>query len=104
MRQTYPAKLLRILVFEDDRYQGRPLHEAIVTRCRELGIAGATVLRGLEGYGEDAALRRPLSVVIVDTEPNLARLLEGLAPMLAAAVLATSSVEVTRLQREPGPT
>ena len=52
MQTVKKAKLLRLHFCESDRYHGKPLYEAIVDRCRELQIAGATVFRGLEGYGE----------------------------------------------------
>ena len=45
-----PAKLMRLHISERHRYKGRPLYEAIVEKCLELKIAGATVLRGFEGY------------------------------------------------------
>jgi len=81
MRLDQSARLLRIHISESDRYRSKPLYEAIVAKCRELKIAGATVLVGLEGYGETAAMHRahfarrdrPVIVTIVDTEENLAR-------------------------------
>ena len=51
MRTVKKAKLLRLHFGEGDRYNGKPLYEAIVNRCLELKIAGATVFRGLEGFG-----------------------------------------------------
>src|ERR1035438_9635227 len=82
MQQAYPAKLLRIHISEGDRFQGKPLYEPIFARCLELKIAGATVLRGLEGYGESAEMHRshlarrdqPILISIVDAPDNLARL------------------------------
>jgi hypothetical protein len=50
MRQVQPGKILRIHISESDRHQGKPLYEAIVAKCRELKIAGATAFLG-EGYG-----------------------------------------------------
>ena len=58
MRTVKKAKLLRLHFGESDRYKGKPLYEAIVNRCKELKIAGATVIRGLEGYGETAEIHR----------------------------------------------
>ena len=83
MRTIKPAKLLRLHFGEADQYNGKPLYEAIVNRCREMKIAGATVFRGLEGYGESAEIHRhhlgrkdqPIVVTIVDTEENVARLI-----------------------------
>ena len=82
MQLANPARLFRIHISESDRYQEKPLYEAIVDKCRELHIAGATVFRGLEGYGEIAELHRahlvwhyqPIVIVIVDTAQNLLRL------------------------------
>jgi PII-like signaling protein len=79
MNRRYPAKLLRIHISESDRFDGKPLHEAIVQKCRELGIAGASVFRGLEGYGETGGMRRahlmrhdePIVITIVDSAENL---------------------------------
>ncbi len=53
-----PAKLLRILCSEDDQCQGKPLYKAVVDKCMEMKIAGATVFRGAEGYGESAEIHR----------------------------------------------
>jgi uncharacterized protein len=52
------AKLLRLHFGEADQYNGKPLYETIVNRCKELKIAGATVFRGLEGYCETAEIHR----------------------------------------------
>jgi PII-like signaling protein len=68
---------------ESDRCQGKPLDEAIVAKCRELKISGATVFRGLEGYGETAGMHRahlvrhdqPIIITIVDSGENLATLI-----------------------------
>ena len=58
MKESFPARMLRIHFGEDDRWQGRPLHEAIVAKCKELGIAEAIVFRGIEGYGSGSRIRR----------------------------------------------
>jgi PII-like signaling protein len=51
MKLPYESELLRIFVGETDRYEGRPLYEAIVRKAREMGMAGATVLHGTMGFG-----------------------------------------------------
>lgn len=102
-----PARILRVLFSEHDRYRGQPLYQAIVARCRELGIAGATVFRGLEGYGETADIQRahlishdlPLVVSIVDTAENIARLAPELEAMMDKGLLAVSDVEMIRVQK-----
>ena len=79
MPPSSPARLLRIHISERDRFQGKPLYEEIVAKCREMKIAGATVFRGLEGYGESAEMHRshlgrheqPISITIVDSAENI---------------------------------
>jgi uncharacterized protein len=106
--QSRPAKLLRIHIAESDRWDGQPLYEAIVARCRAMKIAGATVLRGLEGFGETADMHRahlvrhdqPMVVTIVDSEESIARLLPALEPMIDTGLIAISDVQATRVQKQ----
>jgi PII-like signaling protein len=108
MQPDYPAKLLRIHISEADRFQDKPLYEAIVTRCRDLKIAGATVFRGLEGYGESAEMHRPhlarhdqpILISIVDTEENLRRLVPVVEEMMDTGLMAVSDVRVVRVQKK----
>lgn len=107
MSQAYTAKLLRIHISESDRYQGKPLYEAIVAKCRELKIAGASVFRGLEGYGETAELHRahlvrhnqPILITVVDSGENLATLIPAVENMMDTGLMAVSDVEVVRVQK-----
>jgi uncharacterized protein len=107
MRTIKKAKLLRLHFGESDRYQGKPLYEAIVTRCQELRIAGATVFRGIEGYGESAEIHRhhlikkdqPIVVTIVDTPENLERLIPEVEAMMDTGMIATSDVEYIRIEK-----
>jgi PII-like signaling protein len=109
MRTVRRAKLLRLHFAESDRRGGRPLYEAIVDRCKELGIAGATVFRGLEGFGDTAELHRrrllhrdePIVVTVVDTPENIARLIPEIEPMLDTGVIAVSDVEAIRIETPP---
>jgi len=109
MRTVKKAKLLRLHFGEGDRHKGKPLYEAIVSRCLELKIAGATVFRGLEGFGETAEIHRhhlvrkeqPIVVTIVDTEENLARLIPEVEEMMDTGMIATSDVEYMRMERQP---
>lgn len=101
------ARLLRIHISEADRYQGMLLYEAIVARCREMKIAGATVFRGVEGYGETAAMHRshltrrdqPILISIVDTAENLDRLVPVVEAMMDTGVMSMSEVQVVRVQK-----
>lgn len=110
MRQDYPARLLRIHISERDRFEGKPLYEAIVARCREMKIAGATVLRGIEGYGETAELHRshlarhdqPILISIVDSAENVGRLIPVVEEMMGTGLMAVSDVQVVRVQKNVG--
>jgi PII-like signaling protein len=105
MRQ--PGEILRIHISELDRYHGKPLYEAIVTRCREMKIAGATVFRGIEGYGETAEMHRahlvnsdrPIIIAIIDTAENIQRLVPVIAEMMDTGLMATSAVEMVRIEK-----
>lgn len=107
MRTVRKAKLLRLYFGEGDQYNGRPLYEAIVTRCKELKIAGATVFRGLEGYGEAAEMHsrhlirkdQPIVVTIVDTPENLGRLIPEVEAMMDTGMIATSDVDYMRIEK-----
>ena len=101
-----PAKLIEIHCSEQDRYDGKPLYEAIVERCRALKIAGATVLRGVEGYGETAAIHRehlvkhdlPITVLVVDSAEQISALVPVLEQMMEKSVMAVSDVKMRRAQ------
>ena len=107
MQAYQPAKLLRLNFTERDRHQGKPLHEAIVDKCRELKIAGATVFRGLEGYGDTAEIHRsrilrhdlPIVVQVVDSAENIQRLLPVVEEMMDKGLIAISDVSVVRVQK-----
>ena len=109
MRTVKKAKLLRLHFGESDQYKGKPLYEAIVNRCKELKIAGATVFRGFEGYGETAEIHRhhvtrkdqPIVVTIVETAENLARLIPEVEEMMDTGMIATSEVDYMRIEKPP---
>lgn len=110
MQPYQPAKLLRLHFTERDRYQGKPLHEAVIEKCLELKIAGATVFRGLEGYGDTAEIHRshlvrhdlPIVVQIVDAAENIQRLVPILEEMMDKGLIAISDVSVIRIQKTRG--
>ena len=107
MRQSEPAELLRVYISESDRYQGKPLHEAIVAKCRELKIAGASVFAGREGYGETAELHRPhvvhrdcpIVVMVIDRADKIRALVPEIERMLDTGLIATSAVQMLRVEK-----
>jgi hypothetical protein len=108
------AKMLRIHFGEDDKWNDRPLYEAIVYKCRELDIAGATVYRGIEGYGASTLIRRPhifsltsdspVMVQVIDTAEKIQKLLPALDEMVSEGLIAMSDVEVIRYVHQNGKT
>jgi PII-like signaling protein len=98
------GKLLRIFIGESDRWHGKPLYEAIVELVRREGLAGATVIRGIEGFGADSRLHTsrilrlsedlPVVVEIVDTAENIDRVLPTLDEMVSEGMVTTERVHV----------
>jgi PII-like signaling protein len=99
-----PGKLLRIFVGESDRWEGRPLHEALVLRARERGLAGATVLRGLAGFGAHSRIHTasvlrlsedlPIVVEIADTPERIAGFLPELDVMVGEGMVTVEDVHI----------
>jgi hypothetical protein len=109
MKEQFPARMLRVHFGEDDRWQTKPLYEAIVAKCQELGMAGVTVYRGIEGYGTSTRIHHashwtfskdaPIQLSIIDTEEQIQRLLPYLDAMVEDGLIAISTVEVIRYSR-----
>lgn len=107
MQPNLPAKLLRLHLSEQDKYEGQPLYEAVVNKCRECSIAGATVIRGVEGFGESAEMHRqhlltrdqPVTVIIVDSEENIRCVLSAVEPMMNTGLITISAVDVCRIRK-----
>lgn len=102
------AVLLRIFIGESDRYQHRPLYEAIVLKARELELAGATVLRGPMGFGKSSHLHTakilrlsmdlPIVIEIVDTEEKVNAFLPVLDEMIGGGLVTLERAKVIRYQ------
>jgi uncharacterized protein len=104
MKSEADGRLLRIFVGESDRWEGKPLYEAIVRRAREEGLAGATVLRGLEGFGAHSRLHTtrilrlsedlPVVIEIVDEADRIDAFLPALDAMVAEGMVTLENVRV----------
>ena len=98
------GKLLRIFVGEDDKHEGLPLFEWIVRKAREQGLAGATVLRGLEGFGAQSRLHTakilrlssdlPVIIEIVDTEEKIETFLPLVDDAIDEGLATVEKVEI----------
>lgn len=103
--------LLRIFIGESDACDGRPLYEQIVLKARELNLAGATVMRGIMGFGADSRMHTakilclsddlPIIIEIVDTEEKLKTLLPFLDETVEEGLITLEKVQVVKY-RHPG--
>lgn len=96
--------LLRVYIGESDRAEGLPLYEWIVQRARQRGLAGATVLRGIEGFGAASRIHRasilrlsadlPIVVEVVDSRESIEAFLAELEPHVGGGMVTLEKVEV----------
>lgn len=107
MRLIGKAKMLRVHIGEDDKWEGEPLYEAIVKRAAQLDIAGATVYRGIIGYGAHKRIHRhktlalssddPIMIAMIDEEEKINKMITALETMISGGCLiAVSDVTVVR--------
>jgi PII-like signaling protein len=114
VKKSGKAQMLRLHFGENDKWQGKPLYQAIIEKCREMNMAGATVYRGIEGYGASTLIHRrhllsfsqdlPLTVTVVDTAENIQKLVGVLDEMVAEGLIAISDVDVIEYSQPPGAT
>lgn len=106
MKLPDKAVLLRIFIGESDTHHGKPLYEQIVLKARELNLAGATVLRGVMGFGADSRVHTakllelstdlPTVVEIVDTEENINKLMPFIDETVTEGLVTLESVRVIK--------
>ncbi len=107
MANDTDAVLLRIFVKENDTLEGKPLHTAIVEEARKQGLAGATVLRGVAGFGStnepatEVSSETPMVIEIIDWQNNVDPFIEKLGTMMDRGLVTTEKVNVTWYQSKP---
>lgn len=104
------AVLLRIFIGESDHYRGKPLYEQIVLKARELNLAGATVLRGVMGYGAASRIHTakllelstdlPMVVEIVDTQYNIDRLMPFIDETVLEGLVTIEKMRVMKYRHD----
>ncbi|MGQ9494654.1 MAG: DUF190 domain-containing protein [Thermoanaerobaculaceae bacterium] len=113
-RMMGEGQLVRIFVGEGDVFRGKPLFEAIVLAAREMGLAGATVLRGVEGFGADSVVHTarilrlssdlPMVIEVVEMPEKIAAFLEKVGTMLDEAncggLITLEKAQIIRYQPE----
>jgi len=113
MKLEGEGQLLKIFIGESDRWHGKPLHEAIVQEARKRGLAGATVLRGLEGFGAHSRLHTakilrlsedlPLTIEIVDKEEKIQAFLPILDTMVEEGMITLERVHIIAYRHGKNP-
>jgi uncharacterized protein len=104
MQTPRPAQLLRILIGEAARHDGKPLYEAIVMKARDMQLAGATVLRAGMGFGHSHTVHSakilqlsddlPLLIEIIDTKDKIAAFLPELEGMMKGGAATLQDLEM----------
>jgi hypothetical protein len=104
------GQLLRIFVGESDRHEGKPLHEAIVLLARERGLAGATVLRGITGFGAASRIHTtkilrlsedlPIVIEIADRPDRIASILPEIDRMVGEGLMTLEKVHIVKYRHE----
>jgi len=110
MHLPQEATLLRVFIGESDRWQHKPLYEAIVLKARELHLAGATVVRGSMGFGKSSRLHTakilrlsmdlPVIIEIVDSEEKIQSFLPALDEMIKGGLVTLEQVRVINYRGE----
>lgn len=106
MKINGKAKMLRIYVGEDDHYEGKPLYTAIVVALKEAGVAGATVVRGVEGFGKASRIHTanilrlsqdlPVIIEAIDKAERIDAVLHKITDMIGDGLITTEAVEVIK--------
>lgn len=106
MQLPEQGQLLRIFVGESDKWDGKPLYEAIILKAREMNIAGATMLRGMMGYGANSRIHTakilrlsedlPVIVEIVDSPDKIAALLPHIERMVTEGLVTLEEIRVIK--------
>jgi len=110
-RKQAKAKLLRIYMGEADRWNGEPLYDAIVKQLRMMDISGATVYRGILGYGTKGHTHKerflhmshdmPIMIAVIDAAEKLEQATDTIESMMQDGLIVTSDVDIIRLVHSP---
>jgi PII-like signaling protein len=111
MKISEDGQLLRIFIGESDRWDGKPLYEAIILKAREMGLAGATMLRGLMGFGAASRIHTakilrlsqdmPIVIEIVDSADKIDSLLPIVDEMVQEGMVTVEKVRVIQYRHKP---
>lgn len=114
MNLSGKCQILKIYISEDTQYKGHQLYHALVLKMKEMGMAGVTVTRGIEGYGKGQRIRTmrilelssnlPIIVEVVDRVENIAAAIPVIEEMVNEGLVLVSDVQVIKYGRDQLPT
>lgn len=100
---------IRVFVSESARYKGKPVYEAIVRKAKELGLSGATVVRGVLGFGADSEIHNakvlrlsedlPLVVELIDTEENMRKIMPFIDEVIEDGLITSEPMRFVQKQK-----
>lgn len=106
MELSGPCKILKIYISEDSRYKGNNLYHALVIKFKDMGMAGVTVTRGIEGFGKKRRLHRaqvidlssslPMVIEVIDTKEQIERILPTVNEMVNWGLVIIQDVEILK--------
>lgn len=112
MKIAGPGKLVRIYIGESDHWHGKALYNAIVERARQEGLAGATVTRGIEGFGANSRIHTasilrlsedlPVKIEIIDVAERIEQFLPLLDEMVTEGLITVQDCEIVKYAHDPG--
>jgi PII-like signaling protein len=112
MKISEEGQLLRIFIGESDKWEGKPLYEALIFKARETGLAGATMLRGLMGYGAASRVHTakilrlsedlPVIVEIVDSQERIASFLPTTDEMVQEGLVTLERAQIILYRHNTG--
>jgi len=104
------AVLVRIFFGENDKYEGKPLYKYLAEFCKERGIKGMTVFRGIMGYGKSSTIHKaglfkfssdlPIVVEIIDKEEKIKEVLPEMAQLIREGLITWERVKIVRFEEE----
>jgi PII-like signaling protein len=113
MKISEEGQLLRIFIGESDQWEGKPLYEALIYKAREAGLAGATMIRGLMGYGAASRIHTakilrlsedlPVIVEIIDSPEKIAAFLPVIDVMIQEGLVTLEKIQVVLYRHNAGP-
>lgn len=105
MENNYKGKLIKIFIEGNDKYNNKPLYEGIINKLKDLGVSGATIIRGIEGFGEDKKVhtdllevlsrKLPILIEVAAIEENSDLIISSISPMIKSGkIVVVNNIDI----------